>query len=83
MPILKHQIAKRVKGSMAEKEDWWHACYDTDTKEFFIEHSWDHVQINGLSQDAGSSRHSIDDWNGEGRDNIPAAKEQLLAEAQS
>jgi hypothetical protein len=77
MTILKEEIASRTKGPMAENEDWWRLCYDTNTNRFFVEHAWDHVKINGLTQDAGTSEHDADTWKGQGAANIPDARKRL------
>lgn len=78
MPILKEQIAKRVKGSLAEKEDWWYLCYDTDAGEFFIEHEWDHVNAYRVSErSSDTERHSVDGWNGPGSDKVQEARANL------
>ncbi|QGY80811.1 hypothetical protein [Sphingorhabdus lacus] len=66
---------------MAENEDWWWLCYDTDAKEFYVLHQWDHVQINGLRQDADEEKHDVDTWRGEGAEKIAEAKERLLEHA--
>ena len=78
MPIRKKQIAKRTKGPMAENEDWWDLCFDTDTGEFYVEHSWSHVQISSLKADSGTKRHDADTWSGQGAEKIPTIKKQLL-----
>jgi hypothetical protein len=81
MPILSEQLATRTKGPMAENEDWWRLCYDTDTKEFFVEHEWSYVKINGLKTNSGKSKHDVDTWGGEGAEAIERAKERLLERA--
>jgi hypothetical protein len=81
MAILTVQIANRVKGPMAENEDWWWLCYDTETQKFCVKHGWDHVQINGLQQRAGEAEHNADTWQGPGSDKIPSAKMSLLERA--
>lgn len=81
MAILSEQIATRTKGPMAENEDWWSLCYDTDSEEFFIEHQWSYVKINGLSVDSGTAREPVEGWNGRGSENIFAAKNRLLKQA--
>ncbi len=81
MPILSEHLATRTKGSMAENEDWWRLCYDTDSKEFFVEHEWSYVKVNGLRVDSGTTRHDPDTWNEQGAENIPGAKERLLERA--
>ena len=81
MTILSEEIAKRIKGTLNQTEDWWDLCYDTDAERFFVKHKWDHVALNTLSQDAGEEDHDADTWKGEGAANIPAAKQRLLEQA--
>lgn len=83
MTILRETIATRTKGPMAENEDWWYLCYDTELKHFFIEHEWSHVQINGLKQDGGTSQHDVETWSGEGVARIQEARKKLLELASS
>lgn len=81
--VIKEQIGFRSKGMMAENEDWWHLCYDTDTQEFYVEHSWHYVQVRGLCTDGGSERVGGDDWRGQGSEKIPAAKKKILSQVDS
>tara|TARA_B100000949_G_C14267225_1_gene445597 strand:+ start:1472 stop:1672 length:201 start_codon:yes stop_codon:yes gene_type:complete len=66
---------------MAENEDWWDLCYDTDTGEFYVEHRWSYVQINGLKTSSGTEKHDAEAWTGPGAEKIPALKEQFLAQS--
>ena len=79
MPILKEQIAKRVKGQLAENEDWWHLCYDTEADAFYIEHSWDYVNAYRVSQghNSGTERHSVEGWQGPGSEKVDEARAKL------
>jgi hypothetical protein len=84
MPILKEQIAKRVKGSLAENEDWWHLCYDTDANEFFVEHEWDHVNAYRVSEHSSDTeRHAAEGWTGPGSGNLADARAKLLERARA
>lgn len=80
MAVLKHQIAYRVKGSLAETEDWWHLCYDTESDVFFVEHEWDHANPypRGGPGDSGTKRYDAANWDGPGREELAAAKALLL-----
>lgn len=82
MTVLREQIAARTKGPMAENEDWWHLCYDTERAEFFVEHEWSYVKINGLTPNSGSSTHDADTWTGYGAEMIPGARKRLLERAE-
>lgn len=82
MSILKEEIDRRVKGPMAENEDWWRLCYDTDAERFYIEHEWDHVKINGLTQNTGKTEHDADMWKGAGAAKISEAKKRLMERAE-
>ena len=55
------QIFKRVKGHVSQYEDWWYLIEEDDGSKY-VEHQWDHVTVNGLSQDAGTERYKIDDF---------------------
>ena len=83
MPIYREQIAKRIKGSLAEKEDFWTLCYDSDEQRFYVEHMWDHMNPYKLSEkgNSGTTVHDADAWTGEGAEKIPDAKQRLLKEA--
>lgn len=79
MAVLREEIAKRIKGSHSQTEDWWHLCLDTETGEYFVEHSWDHVALNSLDQNVGADQHDADTWKGPGSENIKSARERLAA----
>jgi len=66
---------------MAQDEDWWHLCYDTEAKSFFVQHEWHYVQIRTAKVDQGTETHDADTWTGRGADRISAAKEILLEQA--
>ena len=80
MAILKKEIGKRIKGALMENEDWWHVCYDTDTENFYVEHSWSYTDAYKVSKgtDSGTSIHDIENWTGTGAENVQAAKQSLL-----
>lgn len=78
MPILHEQLAKRAKGGMAENEDWWHLCYDTDTEKFYVEHSWSYLDRKSLRVDSGSSQEDAESFFGQGSEKIPEARARLL-----
>jgi len=85
MPVSKTQLHFQAKGSLAEREDWWWLCYDTDTTEFHVEHEWDHMDPYHLGEasDKGTARMSIDQWQaagGPGLDNYELARTKLLKE---
>ncbi len=84
MAQLREQIAQRIKGSLAETEDFWTLCYDTDTGQFQVEHMWSHMNPYKIGAgDNGTSMHDADAWTGEGSAKIPEAKARLLAKANS
>lgn len=83
MAILSEELGSRTKGPMAENEDWWRLCYDTDTGAFYVLHKWDYVQINGLNQNAGEEKHDADTWRGEGAGKIADAKKRLVEQARA
>ncbi|MGO4677787.1 hypothetical protein AB4Z40_33395 [Bosea sp. 2YAB26] len=79
--ILFEQLASRIKGPMAENEDWWHLCYETDTNEFYVEHEWSHVPSNGVQLNSGTEKHDAMTWVGPGAELIPNARNLLLERA--
>lgn len=83
MAVLTREIAKRIKGSLQEREDWWRLCYDTDTREFYVEHEWHHMNAYkiGSAADEGTTREPAVGYRGQGADKIEQAKAVLLAEA--
>lgn len=83
MPVLKREIAKRIKGSLQETEDWWRLCYDTDAQKFFVEHEWSHVNAYRLSApaDYGTERMPVEGYRDHGAAKVEQAKAELLAEA--
>lgn len=83
MTVLKREISKRVKGSLAEREDWWRLCYDTDTREFYVEHEWHHSDAYNVRRaaDEGTTRADVNGYSGAGSDKIEGAMAALLEEA--
>jgi len=79
MAVLREEIAKRIKGTLNQTEDWWYLCLDTETGRYFVEHCWDYVALNSMAQDAGSDQHDADTWQGPGSANIEGAKAKLVA----
>lgn len=85
MPVSKTQLHFKAKGSLAEREDWWWLCYDTDTAEFYVEHEWDHMDPYRLGEasDKGKARTSVEQWQangGPGLETYEAARAKLLDE---
>lgn len=87
MAVLKHEIARSIRGSFGQTEDWWRLCYDTDADEFFIEHEWDHANpYRGGPSNSGKKRHDAASWDGPGHEELNNAKDsltRLAAEAHS
>lgn len=83
MAVLKKEIAKRIKGSLQEREDWWRLCYDTERREFFVEHEWHHMDAYNIrsAADEGTETEPATDYRGNGSDKIEKAKAALLARA--
>jgi hypothetical protein len=80
MAILSEEIARRVQGHMGQNEDWWHLRYNTETETFTVRHSWSHTQMKSLKTNDGENDYPADIWTGDGANNIPKAKEKLLAQ---
>lgn len=81
MSILSEELASRTRGPMAENEDWWRLCYDTDAGTFFVEHEWSHTSISALQTNSGTMRHDADSWTDQGAEKIEGAKRRLLERA--
>lgn len=84
MTILTEQLEFTAKGSVNQTEDWWTLCYDTEAREFYVEHQWDHMDPYSIGKkkgDAGRTRLSVDGYEGPGRDKLADAKRALLAKA--
>ena len=83
MAILKREIHRKVRGSLAQDEDWWRLCYDTHAREFFVEHEWSHVDPYRTDNpfDVGTRTFSVDSYRGPHARRIPALQAKLLAVA--
>ena len=86
MAIVRKQIAIRIKGSLAEREDFWYLCYDPEADRFFVEHEWDHMNPYKLGEggDRGKTEHSVEEWiaqKREGFEKIDDARAEILKEA--
>lgn len=86
MAVVRKQIALRIKGSLAEREDFWRLCYDLEAERFFVEHEWDHMNPYKLGEGGsrGTTEHSVEDWianKGEGFEKIEEARAEILKEA--
>jgi hypothetical protein len=55
------ELAKRIKGSLAETEDWWN-LYRNDDGELYVEHSWSHTKLKGLTTDSGEKEYTIEEF---------------------
>lgn len=78
MTVTRIEIAKRIKGSLMENEDWWYLCYDDSSDSAWIEHKWDHMDAYnvGKAGDSGTSTHKLHDWiesKGHGYENVESA----------
>lgn len=75
-----------MKGSLAEREDFWTLCYDSEAAYFYVEHEWDHMnpyKLGAGESSRGTARVAADDGNGEGVHEIAAAKARLLEKARA
>lgn len=83
MKLLKKEIARQMKGALQEREDWWRLCYEAESRDFFIEHEWHHMNAYKLetAADEGTEVMSVDGYSGKGTDKIEEAKAALLIEA--
>ncbi len=83
MAILKREIHRTVRGSLAQDEDWWRLCYDLHAREFFVEHEWSHIDPLRADTpfDVGTRTISVESYHGPHARRIPALKAKLLAVA--
>jgi hypothetical protein len=72
MPLLRKELHKRVKGSLANDEDWWRLVFDTDAKRLYVEHEWSHVDLgaNGRA-DSGKAETDIATFLAQGGEGAP------------
>jgi hypothetical protein len=84
MTILSEQLKFRARGSLNQTEDWWTLCYDTEAREFYIEHQWDHMDPYNIGKDHGSfgkNRLPVEGYDGPGSEKLEEAKRLLLEKA--
>jgi hypothetical protein len=81
MAILKEEIARGQTGSLSENDNWWRLCYDTEVREFYVEHEMDGLKPNNQQPYAVVNRHAAENWGGQGAADIPTAKKRLLERA--
>lgn len=84
MPVFKEQISYHSTGGSAADEVWVYLCFDSGTRQFYIEKSWDYMFQGGkhpTRHNSGTEYYPADTWNGRGADKIQAAKAALLAMA--
>lgn len=63
MALLRKQFHYHAGGHMGESEDWWHLVWDDQTRDLYVEHSWDRVRIAKLDEhNAGSRRIELADF---------------------
>ncbi|MGK2740545.1 hypothetical protein ACSHT0_06585 [Tepidicaulis sp. LMO-SS28] len=64
MPEQLKPFHTKVKGSLAEDEDWWYLEVDEDSGQQVVRHKWHHCNPYKLSQPAneGSKTYSIDEF---------------------
>ena len=81
MVVLKEEIARGRTGSLDENDNWWRLCYDTEAREFYVEHEMDGLKPNNQQPFAVTNRHDAETWGGRGADLISTAKKKLLERA--
>lgn len=86
MAILSERLHHEATGALNHIEDWWNLLYNTETRQFHVEHEWDHMAPYSTGKVGGSfgkSRIEVDGYEGPGADNLAAAKQTLLEKASS
>ncbi len=68
---------------MAENEDWWYFCSNPDTGDYYIEHEWSYVKINGLTSDSGTAKLNADTYDGRGSERVAELVRQFLEQEKS
>ncbi|WP_072377647.1 hypothetical protein [Hyphomicrobium sp. NDB2Meth4] len=58
--VQRQRLGYNTKGAMGESEDWWDLVFDSDELRFFVEHSWDRVQLSKLEQPSNVGTVEID-----------------------
>ncbi|MGX9990840.1 hypothetical protein ACS4RR_016945 [Rhizobium sp. Z1P35] len=58
--MSRKQFFKRVKGHVSQYEDWYYLVEEGGVT--FVEHEWDHVTVNGLAQNTGTQRYTVDEF---------------------
>lgn len=71
-------INKKVKGHLSQYEDWWYLVVEDDGTTY-IEHEWDHVNVNGFAKNADSERIEPSDYFKLSGDALDARIAELLA----
>ena len=77
MAITRTRIHAKVKGALAENEDWWVLIVDTESDNKTVEHEWSHTNAYGPGQNSGMTSMTVDEFLGSDADN--AAKDKLRA----
>jgi hypothetical protein len=58
-----YKLHERIKGPMANNEDWWHLEVDDKTGEKRVVHEWSHVSIsNFANQNSGEKSFTVDEF---------------------
>jgi hypothetical protein len=69
---MKRLLHERVKGPLANNEDWWYLVFDQETKRLFVQHEWSYVDLGRLhSENSGSKDLDVTTFLRES-DSIPA-----------
>jgi hypothetical protein len=77
--MKKSQVYYAAKGHLGQNEEWWYLI-ENDDGSIEIENEWDHVKVNGLAQNKGSKRFSLDDGLKEAPSNAVAKIKELLGQ---
>lgn len=80
MPIINKKLHYRERNG---REDWYYLDYNTDTREFSINHQWHHMNSFRTSDPVreGAETILIEGYTGYGADKVEDAKTELLKEA--
>jgi|SRR5687768_15434477 hypothetical protein len=62
MALLRRELHRTAK-AVANNEDTWTLVFNTDTKRFYVEHAWQHVDVRrGGASDNGTQQLEISEY---------------------
>jgi hypothetical protein len=60
MALLRRELHRSSRTPVLNDEDCWELVFDTDTKQLYVEHHWQHVDVRGPAvAESGVTRMDI------------------------